>query len=83
MKDYNEILVRRSAEMSELFLTEPAKKTATKASKPKVKRRVKVNAKKPKKSADLDEKELEELRMSFANDGQPPANILGIPVKSS
>ena len=81
LKDYNEILVRRSAEISELFSAEPEKKTAT-STKQKVKRRVKVNSKKQKKAADLDDKEREELRLSFANDRQPPSNILGIPVKS-
>ena len=82
LKDYHEILVRRSTEMSELFSAEPGKNKTTKATKQKVKRRVKVNSKKPKKAADQDEKELEELRLSFARDGQPPPSILGIPVKS-
>jgi hypothetical protein len=85
MKDYQDILVRRSKEISEKF-HEPSRSTkASKLSnskKQKITRRVKVNSRNKKKPVNLEEKELEELRRSFAQGTQPPSSILGIPVKS-
>jgi len=88
MKDYHDILVRRSQEISEQFSAEPAKtakpakEKTSKAKIQKVKRRVKVNSKKKKKPKNPDDEELEDLRLSLARGNQPPPNILGIPVKS-